>query len=119
VFLFAATVNRHTFADDISVADNHLRIAARVTYVLRFAADDNIWINDVVAADRDVSHDGHVVQNARAARYANMRADDRERSDFDIITDLGRRSDVGVFRNMGRHPRSLRIATKVRLDIDG
>ena len=69
VFLLAAAIDRHAFADHVAVADDDLRVAAGVADVLRLAADDDVRIDHVVAADRHVAHDRHVSSTA-ACRLA-------------------------------------------------
>ena len=48
VFLFAAAVDRHAFADDVVVADDHLRVAAAIADVLRIAAEHGAGKDAVV-----------------------------------------------------------------------
>ena len=60
-------------------------------------------INDVVVADRHVAHDRDRVQQPRAAFDAHVRADDRERADFDVVVDFRRRIDRRGCSNASCH----------------
>ena len=66
VFLFGGAVDRDAFANAVRVADDDLRFAAAIADILRLAADDDAGIDVVVLADRDVTHDGHVVFQPRS-----------------------------------------------------
>ena len=83
----------------------HLGVAAGVADVLRLAADDRAGIDVVVAADRDVAHQGDVVFQPRAAADADVRADDAEGADLDIVVDFGAGVDRHIVGNVGGHRR--------------
>ena len=73
----------------VRIADHDLRVAAAIADILRLSADDDAGIDVIVLADGNVTHDGHVVLQPRAATDTNVRADDAERTDFDIDVDFG------------------------------
>ena len=103
VFLLGATIDRHTFADQVVIADHHLRIAAAIADVLRIAPDDSHRKNAVMLADRDTSHDGDVVQQASSAADAGLGADDAQRADLDVVVQLRSRIDDRTFVDVDRH----------------
>ena len=52
---------------------------------------------------RHAAHDRDVVLQPRAAADADVRTDDREWADFDVLIDLGPGIDRHVFRNEASH----------------
>ena len=88
LFLFRGAVDRHALADDVVVADDHLRVGAAVADVLRLAADDDARVDVVAAADGDVAHQGDVVFQPRSAADPHLGTDDAERADLDVVVDF-------------------------------
>jgi hypothetical protein len=72
---------------------------------LRFAADHRAWIDVIVTADGNVSHQRYAVFQPGPAADADVRAHDAIWAYFDFVVDLGPGIDRRVFKEICRHRR--------------
>ncbi len=91
--LFRAAIDRDAFANHVLISEDDLGVTAAIANVLRLAPNNRAGENTVVLADRDMSDDGHAIDQLSAAADANVRSDDAERADMDAVVQLGTRID--------------------------
>src|SRR5689334_11955113 len=84
VFFFAATIDRHAFANQIVVADDDLCFAAAVADILGITTQHSARKNAIAAAERHLTHDRDVGDELRAAANADERTDDAMRPYFHV-----------------------------------
>ena len=101
-FFLGRSIDRDRFAKHVVIADDDLRVAAPIADVLRMAADHNAGKQMIVLAERDAAHQRHVVFQPRSAPD-RAGAHDAERTDRDIVVDLGPRIDRGERGNVFCH----------------
>ncbi len=107
-FLFLRTaIDRDRLANDVVIANQNLRIGPAERNILRFTADNGAGIYLVVLADLNVAHQGHAAMETRSSPYFDVRPDRTERSDMDLVGDLGSRIDRHVVGKEGSHDRLL------------
>ena len=88
VFLFGASADGDSLTKEIVIADFDSSIGVcSEADILRFAADHTVWPEAVSLADENFAQDGHVAVKLRAVADGNVRTDDAERANFDIVTD--------------------------------
>ena len=102
-FLFGGPIDRDALANHVVVANDHLRVAAAVTDVLRLAADDHAGPQVVVLTKGHAAHQRDVVFQSRTAADASIRPDHAEGTDLDVDVDLGAGMDRYVIRDTGSH----------------
>ena len=103
VLLLRGTVDRDTFAEDVVIPDHDLGGTAAIAQILGFTADDNPRMEPVVLANRDMSGDGHIVDQSCTATDRDLRANDAEGTDLDIVINDGLRIDDRVLGNDSGH----------------
>ncbi len=107
-FLFLrAAIDRHRLADDVAIADHNLRVGPSEGNILRFTADDGAWVDLIVLADLNVTHQSHAAVETRSPPYPDVGPDRTERSDMDLVGDLGSRINRHVVGKEGSHDRLL------------
>ena len=55
VLFLGAAIDRHSFANHVMIADDHLRVAAAVTQVLGLAADHHARVQVIVLTQGDMA----------------------------------------------------------------
>ena len=109
-FLLRRTpTDRDAFANHVVVADHDLRRLTAITQVLRIATDHDSGEQVILLAQRDTPQKCHVVFESRAAADRGVRSNHTERTDLDIIGDVGSRIDSGRLSNVLCH---ISIASK-------
>ena len=111
---FGGPIDRHSFADDVVIANHDLGIGAAVADVLRLAPQHGPGENSIVLSDRDAPHHGDAVDQVRAATDADLRPNDAERPDPDFI-------NINQFESSGAsrgHSMSVMFRGRVGKDFD-
>ena len=99
-------------ADDVVGTDLEARVLAAVLHVLRAVADGREREDPGAGADGGQAFDADMADQFDAVAEPDLRADDAERADRDVRTDLGAGRDDRRWMN-ARHQRSRIIAEKV------
>src|SRR5207244_4540567 len=89
VFFFGAAIDGDSLADDVLVAHYGLGVGAAVANVLWLTAQDSARKDSIVLADRNPTHNRHVIQQVRSATNPRLGTNHAERTDADIFVQLG------------------------------
>lgn len=82
-------MDRATFPESVSVADDGPGRFTAVAEILRLAADDRLGIEDVVVADTGMAHDGHVIEKPSSRADERVGSNDTVGPDMDIVIEDG------------------------------
>src|SRR6478752_10173746 len=85
VLFFAGPVDRHAFAENISVADYYSRIGAAVADILRLGADHHAGEKMVVLAQRDTAHQRDAVFELCTVADFDIGANHAEWTDVHVV----------------------------------
>jgi len=90
VFFFGTSTNGDSLTKEIVIAnfDSSISVSSEAD-ILWLATDHAVWPEAVSLADNNFAQDGHVAVKLRAVADRNVRADDTEWANFDIVTDSG------------------------------
>ncbi len=85
ILFFAPPIDRHPFADDVAIANQHFGIGTLIADILRIATNDGPWKNGVFLADGDGSLQRDAAEKFRSPSDFDLGADDAKRSDGYIV----------------------------------
>ncbi len=88
IFLLRGAIDRHRFAEDVTIADNDLRRGPLVAQVLRFGANHNSREEVIIATDGGVTGQRDIVFQPRATPDFDMRADDTVVADANFFVEF-------------------------------
>ena len=107
VLFFASPVDRHAFAENVSVADDHSRIGAAVADILRLGADHHAGEKMVVLTQGNAAHERDAVFELCAVADFDIGANHAEWTNVHIVADFG----AGSIETLGAIYVAMRLST--------